>query len=77
MFDERDYERASELAEGEIEHALAQHRRRMRQGGGSPDGCCEDCGLPIPPARLAVWPHARRCVECQADQERQQKTTGA
>lgn len=78
MFNERDYERASELAEGEIEHALEQHRQRMRDGGeGSPDGVCNDCGLPIPAARLAARPNASRCVDCQADHERQQRTTGA
>lgn len=78
MFDERDYERASELSQGEIDHALEKHRKLMRDSGdGSPDGSCLDCGLPIPAARLAAWPSATRCVECQADQEQQQKTTGA
>jgi DnaK suppressor protein len=78
VFDERDYERASALAQGEIDHALEQHRQQMRDGGaGSPDGGCLECGLPIPAARLAAWPTASRCVECQADHERQQKKTGA
>lgn len=78
MFDERDYERASELSQGEIDHAREQHRKRMQDGGeGSPDGACLDCGLSIPAARLAAWPTASRCVECQADHEKQQKTTGA
>lgn len=29
-------------------------------------GVCEICGVDIAPARLAVLPHARRCVDCQA-----------
>lgn len=78
MFDERDYERASKLSQSEIDHALEQHRKRMQEGGeGSPDGACLDCWLPIPAARLAAWPSASRCVDCQADQEKQQKKTGA
>lgn len=28
-------------------------------------GQCEDCGTPIPDARLNAWPEARRCVPCQ------------
>jgi DnaK suppressor protein len=28
-------------------------------------GRCEDCGTPIPDARLSAWPEARRCVPCQ------------
>ncbi len=31
--------------------------------------CCE-CDALIPPARLAVLPHAVRCVQCQQMQER-------
>lgn len=77
MFDERDYERASELTQGEIDAAVERHRRQMREAVGSPDGDCEGCGEPIPAARLAAWPQATRCVDCQADHERQQRTTGA
>lgn len=29
-------------------------------------GVCASCGEPIPAARLAVRPHARRCVSCAA-----------
>ncbi|WP_229401527.1 TraR/DksA family transcriptional regulator [Micromonospora okii] len=28
-------------------------------------GACEACGTQIPPERLQVVPHARRCVPCQ------------
>jgi DnaK suppressor protein len=45
-----------ELAE--VEAALA----RLRDGT---YGECADCGEPIAPARLAVYPIATRCVACQ------------
>ncbi len=45
-----------ELAE--VEAALA----RIRDGS---YGECADCGEPIAPARLAVYPTATRCVACQ------------
>jgi phage/conjugal plasmid C-4 type zinc finger TraR family protein len=32
-------------------------------------GICEDCGNPIPEARLQAMPEATRCVECQRKQE--------
>ena len=32
-------------------------------------GNCTDCGDPIPYARLAAYPAARRCVACQDDAE--------
>lgn len=32
-------------------------------------GVCESCGRAIDPARLAVLPQARMCVECQALRE--------
>ena len=27
-------------------------------------GLCEVCGQPIDPARLAILPHTRRCINC-------------
>lgn len=36
-------------------------RRRLDDGT---YGTCESCGTPIPPERLAVRPHASRCVPC-------------
>ncbi|AUN31252.1 TraR/DksA C4-type zinc finger protein [Niveispirillum cyanobacteriorum] len=41
---------------------LARGRR-----GAEPEGRteCGDCGEPIEPARLAVHPHAQRCLFCQ------------
>jgi phage/conjugal plasmid C-4 type zinc finger TraR family protein len=32
-------------------------------------GICEDCGRPIPEARLEAMPEATRCVECQRKRE--------
>lgn len=31
---------------------------------------CLDCGIDIPPERMAVQPHAVRCVSCQSRKER-------
>jgi DnaK suppressor protein len=36
---------------------------RLRRGT---YGACESCGRPIPDARLAAQPAARRCVDCAA-----------
>lgn len=33
-------------------------------------GDCEDCGEPIPAARLAAIPNARFCIQCQSSHER-------
>jgi RNA polymerase-binding transcription factor DksA len=27
-------------------------------------GMCEICGIPIDPARLAILPHTKRCINC-------------
>jgi len=27
-------------------------------------GLCEACGQPIDPARLAILPHSKRCIDC-------------
>jgi RNA polymerase-binding protein DksA len=36
-------------------------------------GECADCGSPIPFARLAAYPAARRCVACQEAAERRER----
>jgi RNA polymerase-binding transcription factor DksA len=46
----------------DVDDALA----RMR--GGS-YGVCADCGEAIAPARLAAYPTATRCIECQQSYE--------
>jgi len=49
-------------------HALEAAERRIDD----PDfGLCEECGRPIPEARLFVQPDTRRCVACQ---DRHEKT---
>ena len=56
-----------DLAElANVEQALA----RLRDGG---YGECVDCGNPIPYARLAAYPAAKRCVACQEKAERLEK----
>ena len=47
---------------GEVVAALD----RLREGK---YGRCEDCGKAIPRVRLAVIPHARRCMECETQQQ--------
>lgn len=36
-------------------------------------GECEDCGDPIPEARLKLFPAARLCVRCQEEADRQER----
>jgi DnaK suppressor protein len=43
----------------EIDHALA----KVRHGT---YGTCENCGQPIPKARLKALPYARLCVACKS-----------
>ena len=45
-----------------IERALNQ----ARAGG---YGICEDCGQPIDPERMEIFPQATRCVVCKSAQE--------
>jgi RNA polymerase-binding transcription factor DksA len=53
----------------EVEAALA----RMNLGT---YGVCIDCGGPIPYARLAASPQAKRCQECQRSHEHQYAQKG-
>jgi RNA polymerase-binding transcription factor DksA len=46
----------------EIDEALA----RIREGT---FGLCEDCGRPIPAARLEAIPYARLCISCKSQEE--------
>lgn len=58
----------AELDLAEVRHVLADLTEvdaalaRMRDGT---YGECVDCGIEIAPARLAVYPTARRCIKCQ------------
>jgi RNA polymerase-binding transcription factor len=63
----------AELDLAEVRHTLADLTEvdaalaRMRDGS---YGECVDCGIDIAPARLAVYPTARRCVDCQGAYEK-------
>ena len=57
----------AELAD--IEHAM----RRLDEGT---YGTCEVCGRPIDEARLEVLPGTRRCLEHQAEAEREVRFAG-
>ena len=50
-----------------VEQALA----RLHDGS---YGDCADCGKPIPYARLVAYPAAKRCVACQENAERLEKS---
>ena len=63
----------AELDLAEVRHTLAELTEvdaalaRIRDGT---YGECADCGIDIAPARLAVYPTAQRCVNCQGAYER-------
>lgn len=66
-----DADRAKDIEMLEREHALARQRERAAHDDDGTqlfiDGvvCCVDCGEPVAPGRLAVRPHARRCLPCK------------
>jgi RNA polymerase-binding transcription factor DksA len=63
----------AELDLAEVRHALAELTEvdaalaRIREGT---YGDCVDCGIEIAPARLAAYPTARRCIDCQGAYEK-------
>ena len=63
----------AELDLAEVRHALGDLTEvdaalaRMRDGT---YGDCVDCGVAIAPARLAAYPTAQRCVNCQGAYEK-------
>jgi RNA polymerase-binding transcription factor DksA len=63
----------AELDLAEVRHALAELTEvdaalgRMRDGT---YGDCVDCGVAIAPARLAAYPTAQRCIDCQSRHEK-------
>ncbi len=48
---------------GDIDAALSRITKHVY-------GCCIDCGADIEPARLAAYPAAMRCIDCQSLHER-------
>jgi RNA polymerase-binding transcription factor DksA len=63
----------AELDLAEVRHTLADLTEvdaalgRLRDGT---YGECIDCGIAIAPARLAAYPTAQRCIECQGKYEK-------
>ena len=67
-----DADRAEEYQEQMIADAIESSRRSaLASSAMEGDGACIRCGEPIPAQRLRAIPHAVRCVECQADFERE------
>lgn len=64
------YDRTQQRDAEILADALAAHQRRVGQVAGPALSHCEDCGEPIPAARRAAVAGCRRCVECQALNER-------
>lgn len=66
-----DLDRASALETREREAAIARARQMGIGIGPAPVGArdCEDCGEPIPQARIDAVPHAERCAFCQREIE--------
>ncbi|MDX1755871.1 MAG: hypothetical protein R3175_07430 [Marinobacter sp.] len=63
MFTEKDYERASRLAEQQVAYALATHREQAKAPRNT-TGLCSDCDGNIR-ERLEAMPTAMRCTECR------------
>lgn len=65
--DESVYEQAQRLTERTTEAAIEAARAIPQEVPIEEDGLrfCLDCYKVIPPLRLAVVPHAVRCVDCQ------------
>ncbi|QRE00497.1 hypothetical protein [Burkholderia phage BCSR129] len=56
---------ANEAEANHIADSLALHAS-LRQVNSNTTGDCEDCGEPIPAARLEAIPNACYCVACQS-----------
>ncbi len=71
-------ESADVIADARVEHELAElaeiHQARQRLEAGS-YGLCLECGVSIPPQRLAARPAAALCTPCQDSAERQSQNT--
>ena len=59
---------AEALDRQKARQARIEESMRPRAPGAATD--CDDCGAPIPAARLAALPHTGRCVECAEIAER-------
>ena len=72
--EERDREISFILTDRERERLQAIQEALERAEDGS-YGICENCELEIAPARLEALPFTRLCVTCQADREKEAKTS--
>lgn len=62
-----------DLSAARLDHEIRQLREldaALRRMEGPDFGLCQDCGAPIPVARLVANPAAVRCVTCQALHEK-------
>lgn len=63
-------DRANDLAQTILTHALQRQRARTAASGPSAADC-ESCGEPIPDIRRQAVPGCTRCVDCQQHAERE------
>jgi phage/conjugal plasmid C-4 type zinc finger TraR family protein len=63
-----DSDMPSIIADEHVQNSLAIQRMSRLVKNDNESGVCqnEDCGLPIPRARLLAIPGARFCVDCQS-----------
>lgn len=63
-----DSDMPSVIAEEHVQNSLAIQRMSRQVVNDNESGICQhdECGLPIPKARLLAVPGARFCVSCQA-----------
>jgi len=62
-----------DLSAARLDHEIRQLREldaAMRRMDGEDFGLCQDCGAPIPVARLVANPSAVRCIACQEMHEK-------
>ena len=67
---------AQEAEERHRAAALRRHQMRAVYNEPPDPGVCVACGDPIASGRLAAFPVARRCIECQQDLEREARRRG-
>lgn len=74
--DRADREIENERAEAIRRATAGLHPAESQQHGAGGAVICRACGRPIPPARLAVFPFAVRCVACQSEYEHEHQALG-
>ncbi len=58
-----------EQIDATVDSEVARARSRLTRGAGLTH--CEDCGEEIPAARRRAVPGVRRCIQCQAEADKQ------